>query len=78
MLMKTKHERDPKMKKHLPYNKLEGFKKENGITNAMIAEVLSLSETSIIQKNNGTSDYYIGEVKLLQLKLGIPLAVFLS
>lgn len=66
------------MKKHPPYNKLEGFKKEHGITNYMIAEVLSLSETSVIQKNNGTSDYYIGEVKLLQVKLGIPLSVFLS
>ncbi len=65
------------MLKHKPYNKLEGFKKENGITNLMIAEALSLSETSVIQKNNGKSDYYIGEVKILQKKFNMPLSVFL-
>ena len=53
------------VKRHEPYNKVEGFKRENHITNLMIANVLGLSEASVIKKNIGKSDYYVSEVKNL-------------
>lgn len=65
------------MKRHEPYNKVEGFKKENRITNAMIASILGLSEASVINKNIGKSDYYVSEVKKLMQELNFPLDVFL-
>lgn len=65
------------MKRHDPYNKVEGFKKENHITNLMIANVLGLSEASVIKKNIGKSDYYVSEVKKLMRDLNFPLDVFL-
>lgn len=65
------------MKRHEPYNKVEGFKRENHITNLMIANVLGLSEASVIKKNIGKSDYYVSEVKKLMRDLNFPLDVFL-
>lgn len=64
------------MKKHPPYNKLEGYKKEHNITNAMIANALDISETSVVNKNSGVSDYYIREVIILRDKLKIPTKIF--
>lgn len=64
------------MRKHAPYKRLEGFKKEHAITNSMIADALGLSETCVIQKNTGISDYYVSEVLLLRNKLGIPTECF--
>lgn len=63
--------------KHAPYKKLEGFKKEHDITKADIAATLNISETAVINKNNGTSDYYIGEVKMLIKKFNMPSEIFL-
>jgi betR domain len=65
------------VKRHEPYNKVEGFKRENHITNLMIANVLGLSEASVIKKNIGKSDYYVSEVKKLMRDLNFPLDVFL-
>lgn len=64
------------MKKHSPYKKLEGYKKEHNITNAMIANALDISETSVVNKNSGVSDYYIGEIIILRDKLKIPTKIF--
>lgn len=63
--------------KHKQYNKLEGYKKEHGITNQMIAEALGITETSVVRKNKGKSDYYISEIFALEEKLNIPCSIFL-
>lgn len=66
------------MLKHEPYKKLEGFKAENGITNKDIASVLKISETAVINKNSGDSDYYVSEIKKLEKELNIPHQIFLN
>lgn len=66
------------MLKHEPYKKLEGFKAENGMTNKDIATVLNISETAVINKNSGDSDYYVSEIKKLKKELGIPYQIFLD
>lgn len=65
------------MLKHEPYKKLEGYKKEHDITNADIGKVLEISETAVIKKNSGESDYFLSEVKKLEKSLGIPHHIFL-
>jgi putative heme degradation protein len=67
-----------KMLKHIPYKKLEGFKKENNITNSDIANTLNISEAAVIKKNSGESDYYLSEIKKLEKELKIPHHIFLS
>lgn len=64
--------------RHQPYKKLEGYKREHSITNAMIAKVLGISEVSVQHKNVGRTDYYLSEVDTLERELGIPIRVFLS
>ena len=64
--------------KHSPYKKLEGYKTEHDITNDDIAKCLDISETAVINKNTGKSDYYISQVQKLKSDLGIPISVFLS
>ena len=66
-----------KLLKHEPYKKLEGYKKEHDITNADIGRVLGISETAVIKKNSGESDYFLSEVKKLQKELNIPYHIFL-
>ena len=68
---------NPKKRKHAPYLKLEGFKKEHGLTNADIAKTLNISEAAVIMKNRGSSDYYISEVKALIEAYQIPIQNFL-
>lgn len=62
--------------RHKPYMRLEGFKRENGITNLMIANALGITETSVVRKNAGKSDYYLSEVNTLKETLDIPVQIF--
>ena len=63
--------------RHDPYNKLEGFKSENHITNYDIAKTLNITEAAVIKKNNGKSDYFLSEVKKLIETYNMPVHIFL-
>lgn len=63
---------------HKPYEKLKIVLRENNITYAEIAKELGVSESSVSQKINGVSDFYLSEVDILLEKYGICTEVFLT
>ena len=82
MLMKTKQggeimNSDKKIK-HRPYNKFRGCLVEKKITYADIARTLDISETSVGQKINGVSDFYLTEVKKIKNAYGIEPYIFFT
>ena len=63
---------------HKPYEKLKTVLRENNITYAEIAKELGVSESSVSEKINGVSDFYLSEVDILLEKYGIHMEVFLT
>ena len=47
--------------KHKPYMKLKGKMKENNVGTNDLANLLNLSDTSVLQKINGKSDFFLSE-----------------
>lgn len=62
---------------HKPYNKFKGWLRENGITYSEIAEVLGISVVTVSAKINGTSDFLLTEILLLEKKYGLDSSIFL-
>ncbi len=65
-----------KKKAHEPYNKLKGFLVEKQLTYLDVANTLNISITAVMNKINGTSDFYVSEIKKLQSKYGVKLDIF--
>lgn len=66
------------MKKvHEPYAKFKGFIREKGITYTDIAKTLEISETSVCQKVNGKSDFYLCQIEKLKSEYGMTTDIFL-
>ena len=47
--------------KHAPYMKLKGKMRENNVVPNDLADLLNLSLTSVTQKINGQSDFFLSE-----------------
>lgn len=62
---------------HPPYNRFKGFARENGVTYADLGRLLGLTPSTICQKVNGYSDFYLSEQKLLKQEFGITDEIFL-
>lgn len=63
---------------HPPYNKLKGKLKEKELTYGDVAVILDISEVAVSHKINGTSDFYISEVRKMSDALGISNNIFLQ
>lgn len=55
-----------KKKIHPPYNKFKVWLKDNNITYSVIAELLGITETSVMYKINGKSDFLLSETQLIK------------
>ena len=64
--------------KHKPYQKLKGKMRECNITCSDLAELLNISETAVIHKINGRSDFYISETDTIIQSLGWNYDIFLN
>ncbi len=64
--------------KHQPYNKFRGQLSEKRITYKDIAKTLNISETSVGQKINGISDFYLTEVRKIHKAYGIEPKIFFT
>ena len=60
------NEKKKKNKIHAPYNKFKIWLKDNKIRYAMIAELLGITETSVMYKINGQSDFLLSEVQIIK------------
>lgn len=61
---------------HEPYNELKGFAVAKGITYADIARLLGITTTTVSQKINGYSDFYLSEQKLIKKTYGATNDIF--
>lgn len=61
---------------HPPYNKLKGVLREKELTYADIAEDIGTTETTISQKINGYSDFFMSEVTEICRKRGLSTDFF--
>ena len=67
------------MKKvHKPYNKLKVWLKDNGITYADVALLLGRTETCVMHKINGYSDFSLSEVTLMKAEYKIKDDIFFT
>lgn len=64
--------------KHKPYNKFRGCLVEKRITYADVAKTLNITETSVGQKINGISDFYLTEVRKIESTYGIKPNIFFA
>lgn len=62
-------------KVHEPYNKFKGFLREKELTYSDVGKTLNISATAVLNKINGVSDFYVGEVKTLQSEYRMDLSV---
>ena len=63
---------------HTPYNRLKIWLKDNGITYSEIAQLLGRTETSIMFKINGKSDFTLSEIQLLKSTYKINTDIFFT
>lgn len=61
---------------HPPYNKFKGFLTEKELTYADIANLIGRSKTAVVSKVNGSSDFYLGEIKMIKDTYNPPDDVF--
>ena len=67
-----------KKNKHLPYDKLRGILSEHRITYKDVAIALNITEAAVGHKINGSSDFYLTEVKKLKEIYGIEYSIFFA
>ena len=63
--------------KHAPYNKFKGFMAENQIRYSDIGKLIGVSASTVSQKVNGYSDFYLSEQKMIKKKYGATNDIFL-
>lgn len=51
---------------HPPYNRFKIWLKDNNITYSVIAELLGITPTSVMNKINGRSDFLLSETQLIK------------
>lgn len=61
---------------HKPYKKLKGFLCERCLTYEQIGQVLGVTPTTVSQKINGYSDFYLSEVQKIQAAFGATNDIF--
>lgn len=64
--------------KHKPYLKFKGYLREKQLTYSDLAELLAVRTSTISQKINGQSDFYLSEVCVICNKFGIDCSFFLN
>ena len=67
-----------KKKIHEPYKKFKGFLREKGLTYLDVSNTLEISQAAVANKINGISDFYIGEIEILQSKYGVETSIFFN
>ena len=63
---------------HAPYNKLKIWLKDKNITYADLGKLLGRTETSIMYKINGKSDFLLSEVQMIKTKYNIKDDIFFT
>ena len=67
------------MKKiHKPYNKMKVWLKDNNITYADLAVLLGRTETCIMHKINGYSDFTLSEVQAIKNEYNLSNDIFFT
>lgn len=61
---------------HSPYNKFKVWLKDNNITYSVIAELLGITSTSVMNKINGKSDFLLSETQLIKSKYQLTDDIF--
>ena len=64
--------------RHAPYKEVKHALAGKGITYRDVAELLGITETTVQQKLNGTSDFYISEQVKICEKFSIEPALFFA
>ena len=63
---------------HKPYNVLQGYMRQNGITVRDLAELIGVTPTTISFKINGKSDFTLSEVDRIKKHYGVGYEIFLQ
>lgn len=63
-------------KRHEPYTNLKLSLAGKGKTYKDIAEIIGVSETTVMLKINGTSDFYLSEAEAIIDSCGLDMSVF--
>lgn len=63
---------------HAPYNKLKVLLKDRNITYADLGKLLGRTETSIMYKINGKSDFLLSEVQVIKATFNIKDDIFFT
>ncbi|MDD6710070.1 MAG: helix-turn-helix domain-containing protein [Ruminococcus sp.] len=64
--------------KHKPYMKLKGKMREKDIITDDLAKLLNLSTTSVLQKINGQSDFFLSEATKIVTAYDLDYDIFLG
>ena len=72
-----KEYRAMKPKSHDPYNKFKGFIRGKGLKYEEIGKLLGVSTTTVSQKINGNSDFYLNEIEKIINEYGATRDIFL-
>lgn len=63
---------------HAPYNKLKIWLKDSNITYAELGKLLGRTETSILYKINGQSDFLLSEIQMIKTTYHITDNIFFT
>lgn len=61
---------------HNPYWKLKGLLCEKGVTYAQLGRLLGITATTVSQKINGYSDFYLSEIQKIKDLYGVSNDIF--
>lgn len=64
--------------KHQPYEKLKKALMLMGVTYKQVSQVIGTSESTVMLKINGGSDFFITEMMTISDEFGIPMATFFN
>lgn len=67
-----------KPKIHEPYTKFKGWARGNSIKYEDIAKLLGLTISTVSQKVNGHSDFFISEIDKIITEYGVTCDIFLQ
>ena len=65
-----------KQKIHNPYMNFKGWLRSNNLTYTDVSEVLGISKATLSAKINGTSDFFLSEVKVLKNRYNLSYDIF--
>ena len=62
--------------KHQPYTAFKLWLAGHGITYKDVAKVIGCTESTVMQKISGASDFYVNEIQAICAAFGCPMRLF--